>query len=90
MITIVAGLKVLRMLLYFTVMYNCLIKIFTCRPNALYKWGQDLEHLTDLDWQNIFEMPRLNTNEKNLHYLHFRFIRRIITTYKLLHALGKD
>lgn len=70
-------------------MYNYSIQTFSGRPTALYKWGQNFSHLTDLDWQHFFEMPRVNTNETKLHYLQFRFIHRIIATNKLRHAMGK-
>jgi len=60
-------------------------------PKAQLKWEPEFECGTrpaDIDWNFVYTMPYRCTLDTKTHYLHFRFIHRILPANDFLYKIG--
>lgn len=69
--------------------YTKQLKVYSKAPTSKQKWEYHFNAIEDRDWIRFFSMPRHTVSKVKLQCFQFEFLHRIITTDRLLNAMGK-
>ena len=68
-------------------MYRLLVNNNKCKIKSISKWEESEVQFTELEWENIFELPFKVSQESKLWWLQFRILHRLFPYNYYLHRL---